>query len=147
MGGFIGCHPHNPPRRRRRTRRSIDALSLLFGATQRIGGCKKICSIVSSFFAYLDDTHVLTHRVGDVYKSVDENLWGLCPHRHPRRQDECVECNDRPEFCDTLEVIDRRSNPEARVRRRSDLPFEKQGIKILGTPLGHPQFVEAHFNR
>ena len=33
------------------------------------------------------------------------------------------------------------------VWRGSDLFFEKQGIKILGTPFGHPQLVEAHLNK
>ena len=33
------------------------------------------------------------------------------------------------------------------VWRGSDLLFEKQGIKILGTPFGHPQLVEAHLNK
>ena len=101
-------------------------------------------------FAYLDDTYVATtpHRVADVYQSVDENLWAYSRIRiHGGKTKVWNAIDDRPEFCDTLEVIARRSDPEARVWRGSDLPFEKQGIKILGTPLGHPQFVEAHFNR
>ena len=28
-----------------------------------------------------------------------------------------------------------------------DSLFDKQGIRVLGTPLGHPQFVEAHLNK
>ena len=101
-------------------------------------------------FAYLDDTYVATtpHRVGDVYQSVDDNLRAYSRIRiHGGKTKVWNAINDRPEFCDTLEVIARRSDPEARVWRGSDLPFEKQGIKILGTPLGHPQFVEAHLKR
>ena len=39
----------------------------------------------------LDDTYVATtpHRVGDVYQSVDENLWAYSRIR-------IVECNQRP---------------------------------------------------
>ena len=29
----------------------------------------------------------------------------------------------------------------------SGLPTELQGIKVLGTPLGHPDFVAAHLDR
>ena len=43
--------------------------------------------------------------------------------------------DDRPEFCDTLEQIAQRSDLHA------------SGIKVFGTPLGHPQFVEAHLNK
>ena len=37
------------------------------------------------------------------------------------------------------------------LKGRTPMPldslFDKQGIKVLGTPLGHPQFVEAHLNK
>ena len=36
------------------------------------------------------------------------------------------------------------SNPRAQVLRRSEVPSTKQGIKVLGTPLGHPDFVATH---
>ena len=76
------------------------------------------------------------HRVGDLCQSVDENLWTCSRIRiHGGKTKVWNAINDRPEFCDTLEVIARRS----RVWRGSDL--------ILGTPLGHPHFVEAHLNK
>ena len=37
--------------------------------------------------------------------------------------------------------------PHARVWRGSGLLLDKQGIKYLGTPLGHPQILEAHLNK
>ena len=52
--------------------------------------------------------------------------------------------DDKPKFCDVLGQIGQRSDPHARVWRGSALPLDKQGVKILGTPLGHPQFVEAY---
>ena len=55
--------------------------------------------------------------------------------------------DDRQEFCDTLEQIAQRSDSHASVWCGSGLPLDKQGIKVLGTPLGHPQFVEAHLNK
>ena len=50
----------------------------------------------------------------------------------------------RPVACDVLEQIARRENPRAVVWKGSDLPVESQGIKVLGTPLGHPEFVASH---
>ena len=50
----------------------------------------------------------------------------------------------RPPGCDVLEQIARTVNPTARVWRGSGVPTEQQGMKILGTPLGHPDFVWRH---
>ena len=47
--------------------------------------------------------------------------------------------DDRPE----LEQIAQRSDPHARVWRGFAVVLDKQGIKVLGTPLGHPHFVGA----
>ena len=47
----------------------------------------------------------------------------------------------RPGFCDTLERIARVTDPEALVWRGSGLPTEQLGIRVLGTPLGHDDFV------
>ena len=55
--------------------------------------------------------------------------------------------DDRPDFCDTLERNARAQDPDARVRRGSELPVVQQGIKVLGTPLGHSAFVEAHLSK
>ena len=40
-----------------------------------------------------------------------------------------------------LERIARMENPRAVVWRGSGIPTEQQGIKVLGTPLGHDDFV------
>ena len=50
----------------------------------------------------------------------------------------------RPAACDFLEEIARKDNPTARVWRGSGVPTEQQGMKILGTPMGHPDFVQRH---
>ena len=53
----------------------------------------------------------------------------------------------RPTVCDVLERIAVAADPAARVWRGSGhthLPEVQQGVKVLGTPLGHPSFVEAH---
>ena len=46
----------------------------------------------------------------------------------------------RPEACDALERVARAVNPRAVVWKGSDVPSREQGIKVLGTPLGHPDF-------
>ena len=50
----------------------------------------------------------------------------------------------RPPVCDVLEEIARISDPTAQVWRGSGVATERQGIKILGTPVGHPDFVRKH---
>ena len=37
--------------------------------------------------------------------------------------------------------------PEAQVWRGSMLPTDRQGVKVLGTPLGHPHYVARHLQR
>ena len=53
----------------------------------------------------------------------------------------------RPEVCDVLERIAQADDPSAVVWRGSQVPSIQQGVKILGTPLGHPDFVSARLER
>ena len=48
--------------------------------------------------------------------------------------------------CDILERVAQEQNPAARVWRGGGIPVEQQGIKILGTPLGHPAHVQRFLN-
>ena len=44
----------------------------------------------------------------------------------------------------------RADDPEARVWRgggETDLPLGRQGVVVLGTPLGHPAFIHAHLEK
>ena len=52
----------------------------------------------------------------------------------------------RPAICDVLERVAQEQNPSARVWRGAGIPVEQQGIKILGTPLGHPAHVQRFLN-
>ena len=47
----------------------------------------------------------------------------------------------RPDVCDVLERNAQVTDPTASEEKGSTLPTHKQGIKVLGTPLGHPDFV------
>ena len=49
-----------------------------------------------------------------------------------------------------LERIAQAGDPEARVWREggeTDLPPGRQGVVVLGTPLGHPAFIHAHLEK
>ena len=50
----------------------------------------------------------------------------------------------RLDICDALERSAQAGNPSARVWRGSMVPTDRQGIKLLGTPLGHPDYVARH---
>ena len=55
---------------------------------------------------------------------------------------------ERPEACDHLERIARTVSEEVRVwRGGADIPEVERGIKVLGTPLGHPVFVQHQLAR
>ena len=49
----------------------------------------------------------------------------------------------RPAGCDMLQRLAEQHDPEARVWTGSEVPAAEQGIIILGTPLGHDEFVRA----
>ena len=44
--------------------------------------------------------------------------------------------------CDILVQMERESDPCAQVWRGSDRPEDQLGLKVLGTPLGHPAYVQ-----
>ena len=65
------------------------------------------------------------------------NICGL----EQRRQTQRVRCVER---------IARAADPDARVWRGSgdtDLLEAQEGMKVLGTPLGHPSYVEAYLQK
>ena len=59
----------------------------------------------------------------------------------------CGTSGVRPDGCDILQRIAVQSDPNAIVWRSSDVPTQQQRIKILGTPLGHHDFVQNHLER
>ena len=101
-------------------------------------------------FAFLDDVYVLTtpDRVGDVYRALQEELFRHCRIRiHVGKTQVWNAAGIRPPTCDELERIAQASDPEARVWRGSEVPTSERGVRILGTPLGHEYFVQAHLTR
>ena len=95
-------------------------------------------------FAYLDDIYLVTmpERVGAVYAIVEEQLRVQSKIRiHGGKTKVWNRAGERPQICDVLERIARFQNPRAVVWRGSGIPSDQQGMKVLGTPLGHVDFV------
>ena len=91
-------------------------------------------------FAIHDDIYMVTmpERVGAVYSVVEEQLRvharvGI----HGGKTRVWNRVGERPQICDVLERIARMENLRAVVSQR-------QGIKVLGNPLGHDDFVAQH---
>ena len=94
--------------------------------------------------AFLDDLYVVSKpdRVGAIYRIVQESLWahaGIRVHGGKTHvwNSACV----KPDVCDALQRIAQASDPCAWVWRDSELPPTMQGMKVLGTPLGHLEYV------
>ena len=85
-------------------------------------------------FAFLDDIYVICapDRVAEVYRVLEAKLWA-----HARIRVNVLDWNEsgrEPEGCaHTL-------GPRAWCGNK---PPEERGVTILGTPLGHPDFVKA----
>ena len=98
-------------------------------------------------FAFLDDIHVVSKpgRVGRIHDLLAAALWrhsGIQIH-HGKTQ-VWNRAKIRPDVCDKLERIAQIVRPEAKVWRGSMLPTDRQGVKVLWTPLGHPHCVPRH---
>ena len=52
-----------------------------------------------------------------------------------------------PPVCAALQRAAEVVNPHARVWRGSGLPTNEHGFRVLGAPVGHPDFVRAHLQR
>ena len=101
-------------------------------------------------FAFLDDVYVVTlpGRVGSVHNILQEELYRHARIRiHVGKTQVWNAAGDRPPACDVLERIAQVSDPDARVWKGSGVATEQQGIRILGTPLGHPHYVQAFMRK
>ena len=127
-----------------------DALMpLLFSLGQHaaLEAVRRRLRVGERLFAFLDDIYVTTtpERVGIVHNILEQEL-----HRHARihihvgKTQVWNAAGVRPPACDQLERRARVSDPEARVWKGSDIPTAEQGVRILGTPLGHPDFVHTY---
>ena len=97
-------------------------------------------------FAFLDDIYVTTtpERAGIVHNILEQKL---CRHSrihiHVGKTQVWNAAGVRSPACDQLERLAQVSDPEARVWKGSDIPTVEQGVRILGTPLGHLDYVHT----
>ena len=103
-------------------------------------------------FAYLDDIYFVTvpERTGIVYNLLQNALWHTAGIRiHQGKTKVWNNAGEQPAACEVLDRMARTADPSVTtsVWRGSDVPVSQQGMKVLGTPLGHPAFVRAHLER
>ena len=87
-------------------------------------------------------------RIGAVYVSLQNELFAHSGIRiHGGKTRVWNSGGVRPPACDALERIARAADAGENLWRGSQLPLHEQGIKVLGTLLGHAEFVVAHLDR
>ena len=97
--------------------------------------------------AFHDDIHVVTPdptRVGPIYAVLQELLYAHARIRiNGSKTQVWNRGGTRPAACDVLEQIAQSLDPDAQVwRGPPHLPESEQGMKLLGSPLGHPSFIQ-----
>ena len=96
--------------------------------------------------AFLDDVHTVTtpERVAHSFATLQENL-----HRHANIRVHLgkIKVWNASGVCDILQAIATDAGRLEPVWKGSGLVTAEQGIKVLGTPLGHEDFVAAHLQR
>ena len=101
-------------------------------------------------FAFLADIYVKTSpaRVSQMYVILQQELWRHARIRvHDGKTQVWNSSGNRPEGCDTLDRAARAIDPNfTTVWRGSGTVLAEQGIRILGTPLGHEEHVRRHLN-
>ena len=115
--------------------------------TQRCAQSTAVCCRMSVFLLSWTTFHALCRpdRVSDVYVALQEELWA---HSRIQVQQGKTQLWNRsgspPSGWQALTAAARISDPEAVVWRGDpSLPFAEQGVKVLGTPLGHTEFPKA----
>ena len=101
--------------------------------------------------AYQNDICVIItpNRALPVHKLLQHELWKQVRIRVDDGKTQVWNKNGvQPRGCDTIDRAGRTTNVEfTTIWRGSALPTENQGIKVLGSLLGHDDFVHAHLER
>ena len=102
-------------------------------------------------FAFLDDLYVVCQpgRVVDVHHIIAVELWSHAKIRIQHGRHRCGTAEESSlQRLSFLQAAAQVSDPDALVwRGNAALPEAEQGIKILGTPLGHPAFVQSFLRK
>ena len=88
-------------------------------------------------FAYLDDLYVvcLPARVGPIFKHCKRHWISMPAYKSTWENPRCP-------FCQEMQEVAAHVDPLARVWRGQGPPSE-QGVRVLGIPIGHKEFVQA----
>ena len=100
-----------------------------------------------TLLAFLDDTYVVIpcpDRTTTVYAALQEAMFSTTGIRiNPGKTKIWNAAGVKPSGCGVLQRIAETYDPTAVVWRGSELPTHRQGLNVLGTPLGHPDFVRT----
>ena len=100
--------------------------------------------------AFLDDIYLVSkpQEVREGYFSVERELWRHAKIRvHEGKTHIWNLAGIKPEICNVLQRAAEAAKPGARVWRGSEVLTEEQGIKVLGAPVGHRDFVRKYVER
>ena len=96
--------------------------------------------------AFLDDLYIVSkpERVGTLHSVAQRELWA---HRrirvHGGKTHVWNRAGQKPEACNRLQRVAEVHDRTARVWRGSEVPLAEQGIKVLGTPVGHDEYARS----
>ena len=100
-----------------------------------------------ALLAFLDDTYLVTspERTTTVFATLQGALLTEAGIRlNPSKTKIWNSAGVKPPGCNVLQMVAETFDPTAVVWRGSGLPTQQQGMKVLGTPLGHPEFVRTN---
>ena len=100
-----------------------------------------------TLLAFLDDTHVVIpcpDKTKTVYAALQEAMFSTTNIRiNPEKSKIWNAAGVKPSGCGVLQCIAETYDPTAVVWRGCELPTHQQGLNVLGTLLGHPDFVRT----
>ena len=69
-------------------------------------------------------------------------------HQDRRRENPSLERSRvETDICEVLDRVAQAADPEAKVWKGSEVPPNQQGLKILGAPFGHWEYIAAQLER
>ena len=104
-----------------------------------------------SLFAFLDDLYVLCspERIGEVHKVILQELWSRANIRvHHGKTKVWNRAGAEPRGCEEVTVAARMFKESATVWvGDQSLPSAAPGMRVLGSPIGHPDFVRSFLDQ
>ena len=83
-----------------------------------------------------------------MHTAVRQNLWvHACVCINNGKTKVWNAAGRKPAVCEVLDRVAQAEDPHANVWRGSEVATERQGLLLLGAPLGHPDFVAAQLRK